>query len=125
VSKIAIISDIHANATALHAVLADAATQEVQNFLCLGDVVGYGPDPSECVRLIQELDCITIKGNHDEYVADDYDLTSFNEEATEALIWTRSNLSGAQKSWLASLPYTRRFGRNSLVSSTPQRLLKS
>ncbi len=118
VSKTAIISDIHANATALHAVLADASTQGVQNFVCLGDVVGYGPDPSECVRLIQELDCITIKGNHDEYVADGYDLTSFNEEATEALLWTRTNLSTAQKSWLASLPYTRRLGRNSLVHAS-------
>jgi len=117
-SRTAIISDIHANSVALEAVFEDAKTQGVNNFACLGDVVGYGPDPSECVRLIQELNCITIKGNHDEYVADGYDLSNFNDEAQEALLWTRSNLSTPQKDWLASLPYTRRLGRNELVHAT-------
>ena len=117
-SRTAIISDIHANATALDSVMSDANAQEVTNFVCLGDIVGYGPDPSECVSRMQELNCITIKGNHDEYVDDSYDLSSFNEEATEALLWTRSQLSTAQKEWLASLPYTRRLGRNSLVHAS-------
>ena len=117
-SRTAIISDIHANATALDSVFDDASSQGVTNFVCLGDIVGYGPDPSECVRKIQELNCITIKGNHDEYVLDEYDLDNFNEEAREALLWTRSQLSSAQKNWLALLPYTRRLGRNSLVHAS-------
>ena len=117
-SKIAIISDIHANETALEAVLSDAKSLKVSDYVCLGDVVGYGPDPGACLSRVQSLNCITIKGNHDEYAARDCDLVSFNPEAKEAMMWTRSKLSANQREWLGSLPYERRIGRNSLVHAT-------
>ena len=117
-SKVAVFSDIHANLAALDEVIADATEQNINTFACLGDVVGYGPNPSECVTRIQELKCVCVKGNHDEYVADDHDLSRMNDQATEALLWTRNNLSDSQKTWLAALPYTRRLGRNQLVHAT-------
>ncbi len=117
-SKIAIISDIHANLPALHSVLVDAEKQGVERHVCLGDVVGYGPNPSECVTRIQELGCICIKGNHDEYISYDDEANNFNEIAKAALTWTKSQLSAPQKAWLASLPYTRRIGRQMLVHAS-------
>ena len=117
-SKIALISDIHANLTALESVLADAAQQGAERYVCLGDVVGYGPNPSECVTAIQELGCICIKGNHDEYISYGDELNNFNELAKAALTWTKGQLSTPQKDWLASLPYTRRLGRQMLVHAS-------
>lgn len=117
-SRIAIFSDIHANMTALEEVISDATEQAVSSFACLGDIVGYGPHPGDCVTRIQELKCVSVKGNHDEYVLDHYDLTSFNSQAREALEWTRVNLSAGQKEWLGSLPYTKRLGRNLIVHAT-------
>ena len=117
-SRIAIFSDIHANLPALEKVVADAQDQNVSDFACLGDIVGYGPNPGECVSYMQELKCVCVKGNHDEYIEDKCDLTNFNTQAREALEWTRSNLSAGQKSWLASLPYTKRLGRNMLVHAS-------
>ena len=120
-SKIAIFSDIHANSSALDHVIEDAYSQGVASFACLGDIVGYGPKPSDCVTRVQELKCVCVKGNHDEYVADSYDLSAFNAQARTALEWTRNNLSSGQKDWLASLPYTRRLGRNMIVHATLDR----
>ncbi len=117
-SKIAIISDIHANFTALKEVMKDAEENGASSYVCLGDIVGYGPNPAECVTKIQEMKCICVKGNHDEYVTNSYDLTAFNSQAREALEWTRSKLSEGQKEWLGALPYTRRLGRNMLVHAT-------
>jgi len=117
-SKIAILADIHANIIALESVIADAESKGVTSFACLGDIVGYGPSPSECITRIQELKCVCVKGNHDEYVADSYDLSKFNPQAREALEWTRGNLSFSQKQWLAELPYTKRLGRHMLVHAT-------
>ena len=117
-SRIAIFSDIHANLPALEKVVADATAQNVNSFACLGDIVGYGPNPSECVSYMQELKCVCIKGNHDEYIQDNFDLAHFNDQAKEALEWTRNSLSIGQKSWLASLPYTKRIGRNMLVHAS-------
>jgi len=117
-SKIALISDIHANLPALESVLADSAQQGVERYVCLGDVVGYGPNPSECVTKIQQLGCICIKGNHDEYISYGDELNNFNELAKAALTWTKGQLSNPQKDWLASLPYTRRLGRQMLVHAS-------
>jgi len=117
-SKLAIISDIHANITALDRVIEDAQAQGVNSFACLGDIVGYGPNPNECVSRIQELKCICVKGNHDEYVDSNLDLSNFNPQAREALEWTRRKLSSGQKEWLMNLPYSRRLGRHMIVHAT-------
>ncbi len=109
--KLAIISDIHANYEALDAVLKDIETQRVEQILCLGDIVGYGPDPSKCVTAIQALGCPVIRGNHDHDAANDRALDNLNDTARLSLEWTRKQLSQAQRQWLGNLPFSRRVGR--------------
>ena len=87
--RIWIISDIHANLTALETVITDAG--RVDAVWCLGDLVGYGPDPNECVQLIQQLpNLVCLNGNHDEAVSGKIEITSFNNDARLAVLWTRS-----------------------------------
>ncbi len=103
--KYAIISDIHANIEALDAVIADATAQGVDEFLCLGDVVGYNASPCECIARIRELNCRVIHGNHDHYCSDPtVDLNDFNDEAAAVIDWTRRQLSQDELEWLRSLP---------------------
>src|SRR5688500_15655009 len=101
--KYAILSDIHANLEALEAVLADVKAQQCTHSVCLGDIVGYGPDPKECLQRIRELNCPTVMGNHDEYCATDQPLTGFNPMAADGIKWTRSQLSEEEKTWLREL----------------------
>ena len=102
--KFAIISDVHGNYQALKAVIEDAKRQEVDQFICLGDMVGYGPNPAECITAIQELSGPVIRGNHDHDAAGDHDLGHVNETAELSLKWTREQLSSAQRQWLGELP---------------------
>ena len=117
-SKTAIFSDIHGNIHALNAVLADARAQGIQNFACLGDIVGYGPNPIDCIATIQKIGCVCVKGNHDEDSSNDRDLHNLNDQARASLEWTRQVLSESQKQWLRNLPYQRRLGRNMLTHSS-------
>ena len=114
----ALFSDIHGNLEALKAIVDDARAQGITNFACLGDLVGYGPDPSGCVAMVQEIGCACVKGNHDDDASNDRDLWNLSDNARESLLWTREHLSESQKTWLRELPYQRRLGRNMLVHST-------
>lgn len=105
--RFAVLSDIHGNLEALEAVLADARAQHCTHFICLGDIVGYNANPSECVQLIQGLECPVVKGNHDEQASIDDSTENFNELAEEAIGWTREHLSREEKRWLAELRLTR------------------
>ena len=116
--RYAILSDIHANLEALDAVLADARAQSCTHFVCLGDVVGYNANPSECVQRIQELECPVVKGNHDEQASIVTPTESFNELAEEAIDWTREHLSANDKAWLSELPLTRQVGDFTIVHAT-------
>ncbi len=87
---IAIISDIHSNLDALQAVLADIAEQGAQRILCLGDVIGYGPQPKECLDLIMARCAVCLMGNHDYAVL--YEPSNFNIGAESACYWTRAQL---------------------------------
>ncbi len=101
--RILIISDIHANLTALETVLSDAG--EVDGVWCLGDIVGYGPDPNECVTCIKELpNLLCIIGNHDAAALKQIDADTFNPEARNAIIWTRRQLSDESMVFLNELP---------------------
>ncbi len=116
--RFAILSDIHANLEALEAVLADAREQECTHFVCLGDIVGYNANPSECVQVIQNLDCPVVKGNHDEQASIDSSTEGFNELAEAAIGWTRENLSAAEKEWLRDLRLTRQVRDFTIVHAT-------
>jgi predicted phosphodiesterase len=101
--RLLVLTDIHANLSALEASLA-AAEGSWQRLLCLGDVVGYGPDPNEVTSRIRELGAVTIRGNHDKAVAELMPTDDFNPVAKAAVNWTRAQLSNENLGWLAGLP---------------------
>ena len=117
--KKALISDIHGNLEALEAVLADIATQGITDIYCLGDVVGYGPNPRECVDKVMGCKLVLL-GNHDQGAM--FDPDGFNPPAERAIFWTRSQLETSgenrtkrEKRWefLAERPPT--FKEDSLL----------
>jgi len=87
--KTAIISDIHSNLASLTGVLADIKRQDIQRVFCLGDIVGYGPDPCACIDLAMECE-VCLLGNHDQGAL--FDPEGFNSGAERAIFWTRSQL---------------------------------
>ena len=101
--KFAIISDIHANFDALQAVLADIEEQGAGRIVCLGDVVGYGSQPRECVAALRERSVLTIAGNHDYAAIGKTNINYFNAYAKEATLWTRKICSEDDKEWLKGL----------------------
>ncbi|MCJ7550233.1 MAG: metallophosphatase family protein [Anaerolineae bacterium] len=96
-----VISDIHSNAPALEAVLRDAPAFDA--LICLGDIVGYGPDPNVCVERVQDFDLTCISGNHDQGTIGQADVLIFNRDAREALSWTQRELTPANLSFLCGL----------------------
>ena len=96
-----VVSDIHSNAPALEAVLRDAPAFDA--LICLGDIVGYGPDPNACVERVQDFDLRCICGNHDQGAVGQADVLIFNRDAREALSWTQRELTPANLSFLRSL----------------------
>jgi len=98
-----IISDIHANLAAFKAVLEDAAGR-YDKVWCLGDMVGYGPDPNECIELLAGLDHLCIAGNHDWAVLGKLDVDDFNPDARHVSLWTRSVLTESNSRFLRELP---------------------
>ena len=99
-----VFSDIHSNLEALEAVLKEVAKEGVDELLCAGDLVGYGPDPVGCLELLREKIGHLVGGNHDRAVAGSLDLDWFNEPAQAAVLWTREALPQAQREYLKALP---------------------
>jgi len=101
--RVLVISDLHANLTALEAVLADSGP--VDATWCLGDVVGYGPDPNEVVERLRDLPNLScILGNHDVAVLGQMDYAVFNTEARKSLLWQKKNVTPANLFYLENLP---------------------
>lgn len=116
--RTALFGDIHANLEALQAVLADAASQGVTDYVCLGDVVGYNADPVACLNIIRDMGCPTVKGNHDQDASDDHSLDTMNPVAATALQWTRDQLDDDQRLWLKRLRMVRQVSDFTIVHST-------
>lgn len=116
--RIALFGDIHANLEALDAVLADAKEQGCTEWVCLGDVVGYNANPSDCLEKVRAMECPVVKGNHDEDASGDHSLDSMNPNAAAALQWTRSQLSSEQREWLRNLRMVRQVFDFTIVHST-------
>ena len=104
--KLAILSDVHANAEALRATLAAIAAQGVDRIVCLGDIVGYNTDPAECIALLQERDALCVAGNHDRAVAGLITTEGFSQTAARAVRWTRARLDTRSLAYLGALPLT-------------------
>ncbi len=105
--RVAVLSDMHGNATALEAVLLELDSQLVDHIVCLGDMVGYGARPGLCVRLVREYSDAVIRGNHDRAVLRPEEAGSFNDAAAAALEWTRARLTDDEYAYLSSLPASR------------------
>lgn len=117
--RCAVISDIHANLAALEAVLKDIGDQ-VERIWCLGDVVGYGPDPNECVEIVRQRDMVCVVGNHDWACLGKVDLAEFNPDARRACRWTIEQLTPESQEFLDSLPTSLSVGEFTLVHGSPR-----
>ena len=95
--RYAIISDLHSNLDALEKVMEDIKKQGVDRHLCLGDIIGYGAQPRECIQAVQDLECLTIAGNHDWAALGKINIDYFNAYAKEATLWTREQLQETQR----------------------------
>lgn len=120
----AILSDIHGNLEALNAVLDDIESQQVDEIFCLGDVIGYGPNPRECIDRCQNF-ALTLLGNHDNGAL--FDPDGFSSGAESAIFWTRAQLEdpsipNARERWdfIARLPRTHRIGDIMFVHGSPR-----
>jgi len=102
--KYAVISDIHANLEAFLSVLAEIDSHRPDAVVCLGDIVGYGADPNACVDIIREREIPSVMGNHDAAASGATEPWNFNEAAREAVLWTRDELTGENRDFLAALP---------------------
>jgi len=109
-----IVSDIHANLAAFKAVLGDPRAEH-DLVICLGDLVGYGPDPDECVALARESCDVIVAGNHDLAATGRMDLSDFSNHARRAMEWTISHLSSNSRDALEKLPSTIHY-ENLLIS---------
>lgn len=101
--RLLILSDIHANLTALDAAL-KACDGLWDRVICLGDIVGYGPDPNETVDRIRSLSAVAIRGNHDKAAVGLEDIDDFNPIARHAALWTRTRLRSDSADYLRQLP---------------------
>lgn len=125
--KRALISDIHGNLEALQAVLADIDAQSVDEIICLGDIIGYGPNPCECLDLVMQRCKRVILGNHDQAAL--FDPDGFNPMALRAIYWTRDQLDSgpgsqhqknARWDFLGELPRLHDEGDFKFVHASPR-----
>ena len=115
--RYAVVSDVHSNIEALNAVFASLRPDDA--LLCLGDIVGYGPNPNECVESIRARATATVLGNHDVAAIDDFGLAYFNPAARAAMKWTQGVLTPQNLAWLDSLGYEFRMPEFLLVHGAP------
>jgi len=120
--RYAIISDVHSNLEAIEAVLDDITLRGIRDIIFIGDAVGYGPNPNECVALLHDRCRILLAGNHDWASVGLTDIRYFNEYARHAIEWTREVLSEENKFLLKTLliVYEERVNDMILVHSTPK-----
>ncbi len=102
--RYAILSDVHGNLEALEVVLADILARSPEGIVCLGDFVGYGPDPNECVETLRPHLVGAVAGNHDLAALGEVDIATFNSFAQAAILWTRDQLTVPVRAYLEGLP---------------------
>jgi predicted phosphodiesterase len=118
--RILILSDIHSNLPALETVLQSARKQGYDRVWCLGDIVGYGPDPNECVAQVERLGAVSIAGNHDWGALGRISLDDFNPDAQRASLWTRDELTPEMVAYLDECPELWVEGDFTLAHGSPR-----
>lgn len=118
--RLMVFSDIHGNLAALDSVLAHAADKNVHRMVCLGDIVGYGPHPNECIERIRELGkCRVVAGNHDAAALWDFSPYEMSDTAKDAILWTMEQLTDENKAFLRALPTRLDLADMSFVHANP------
>jgi diadenosine tetraphosphatase ApaH/serine/threonine PP2A family protein phosphatase len=115
--RYAIVSDVHGNLESLDVALAAVASDDP--LISLGDVVGYGPNPNECVAKLRERSTLAVLGNHDLAAIENFGVENFNAAARTAIAWTQTVLDEPSRAWLNTLPYELRFPEFLLVHGAP------
>ncbi len=121
--RVAFLSDIHANLPALEAIEKDVDAQGVDAIYCLGDVLGYGPYPNECVDWARERATSCLTGNHDLALLEWLDASTYHPDAVSALEWQRGVLRAENRRWLATLQNTIRLDGFEAMHGVPPRPL--
>ena len=114
------ISDIHSNLQALLAALSDIDGRGIDQVYCLGDIVGYGGSPNECVELIRQRAAVSVLGNHDQAALNPSDVNNFTKPGKLVSEWTNKTLTDENRRFLAALPFTAEIGICTLVHASPQ-----
>lgn len=117
--RIAIISDIHSNLPALESVLAKGAEMKIEMWYCLGDIVGYGPFPNECIELIRKHCPVVVKGNHDSGLLGETSVDDFNNLGQAAIKWTKKQITPENFDYLKQLPLISILDKITLVHASP------
>ena len=115
--RYAVLSDIHSNLEALTAVMDAAGAEAVDRYLCLGDIIGYGPDPGSCLARLASSEAVIVAGNHDLACIGKLDPNWFHPPAKAAVLWTRDQLSFTDLDALRRLPLTTTIDAFTLVHS--------
>ena len=116
---IAIISDIHSNLEALQAALDYIDNHKIESIYCLGDIVGYGPNPNECIELIRKRCQVVLMGNHDYAAVGLANIEYFNEYAKMSTYWTIERLREENRSYLSNLPFSHQTNNSFFVHASP------
>ena len=118
--RVAVVSDIHGNVHALQAVLAAIEADGVDEIWCLGDLVGYGPDPNACCALVAERTTLSLIGNHDLAVLGRLDIEDFSPDAAASARWTQHELEPESRAFLETLETTASRGELGLFHGSPR-----
>jgi predicted phosphodiesterase len=113
-----IFADIHSNLEAFESVIAAYKNESIDQYLCVGDIVGYAANPNECLRIVNALAAVSVAGNHDWASVDLFPSDYFNPVAKEAVFWTKRNLDKDSVSFLSSLKLIYQNEELSLVHSS-------
>ena len=116
--KYGILGDIHSNLSALRAVLERLQAEGVDRLVSVGEVVGYGAAPCECIALLREVGATVVLGNHDAACVELLDTLYFNPYAQSAVLWTRGVLDRGDREWLGALPMVKHFEHGSVAHGT-------
>ncbi len=117
--RIAILSDIHANLPALEAVLEKVDESHVGDIMCLGDTVGYGPFPQECLDIVRVRCTAVLQGNHDSGLVGETSIEDFNHYGVQAILWSREQVNASGQEFIKRLPFVHEHGDATFVHASP------